>query len=340
MVDRIPAALVLVGQPFPQTVDVTAATLKRQVAEHVVEGAVLHHQDDDVVDLLKVGPTGLLRHDTSRSYHSQSVPNYPMTAANTANTVISVLPLSSPTSPAVFAVSEGVSSCERGDKPWPAATASVPISAQRLTGPCSTSGWQYRLGAASYWPTFPYPACRLPLTWLACNITVLHPVSASAFGHLLLRVGDRALQRLHMVALRLADDLFDRAGHGGFDFAGGRVRVGEYQARAADGYGLPRLLFELAGGPVVQEPAACGAERGADRGSGEQGWCEQSHRESDRAQARCAFADHVVGLLHRQFAVEVLAHHDRAVQVPAAPEGRLVVLLSGVLRHVTADQDV
>jgi len=28
MVDGIPAALVLVGQPFPQTVDVTPATLK------------------------------------------------------------------------------------------------------------------------------------------------------------------------------------------------------------------------------------------------------------------------------------------------------------------------
>ena len=86
MVDRIPAALVLVGQLFPQTVDVPTATLKRQVAQHVVEGAVLHHQDHDVVDLLKVGPTGLRRHDTSRSCHSRSLPNCPMTAANTADT--------------------------------------------------------------------------------------------------------------------------------------------------------------------------------------------------------------------------------------------------------------
>jgi hypothetical protein len=86
MVDRIPAALVLVGQLFPQTADVTTATLKRQVAQHVIEGAVLHHQDHDVVDLLKVGPTGLLRHDTSRSCHSRSLPNCPMTAAHTANT--------------------------------------------------------------------------------------------------------------------------------------------------------------------------------------------------------------------------------------------------------------
>ena len=66
MVDGIPAPLVLVGQPFSQTVDVTTATLKRQVAEHVVEGAILQHQDDDVVDLLKVGRSGLLHHDTSR----------------------------------------------------------------------------------------------------------------------------------------------------------------------------------------------------------------------------------------------------------------------------------
>src|SRR5438876_1459093 len=66
MVDRIPAPVVLVGQPFAKTVDVTAATLKRQVTEHVVEGAILQHQDDDVVDLLKVGRTGLLHHDTSR----------------------------------------------------------------------------------------------------------------------------------------------------------------------------------------------------------------------------------------------------------------------------------
>jgi hypothetical protein len=67
MVDRIRAALMLVGQPFPQAIDVTTATLKRQIAEHVVEGAILHHQDDDVVDLLKVGPAGLLRHDTPPS---------------------------------------------------------------------------------------------------------------------------------------------------------------------------------------------------------------------------------------------------------------------------------
>jgi len=65
MVDRIPAALVLVGQPCPQTIDVTTATLQRQVTEHVIEGAIFHDQNGDVVDLLQVGPAGLLRHDTS-----------------------------------------------------------------------------------------------------------------------------------------------------------------------------------------------------------------------------------------------------------------------------------
>src|SRR5262245_23901454 len=94
----------------------------------------------------------------------------------------------------------------------------------------------------------------------------LHVISGAAVGHLLLGVGDGALQGLYVVALRLADDFLDGAGHGGFDFGGGRVRVGEYQARAADRDGLPRLLLELAGGPVVQEPAARRAERSADGG--------------------------------------------------------------------------
>ena len=66
MVDGIPAPLVLVGQPFWQTIYVTTATLKCHLAELVVEGAILHHQNDDVVDLLKVGRTSLLHHDTSR----------------------------------------------------------------------------------------------------------------------------------------------------------------------------------------------------------------------------------------------------------------------------------
>src|SRR5690348_6524351 len=64
MVDGIPAPSVLVGHPFSQTVDVTTATLKRQVAQHVVERSILHHQDDDMVDLLKIGRTGFLHHAT------------------------------------------------------------------------------------------------------------------------------------------------------------------------------------------------------------------------------------------------------------------------------------
>jgi hypothetical protein len=46
----------------------------------------------------------------------------------------------------------------------------------------------------------------------------------------------------------------------------------------------------------------------------QQWWCEQPDREPDGAQACCAFADHVVGLLYRQVAFEVFADDHRAVQ--------------------------
>ena len=53
-----------------------------------------------------------------------------------------------------------------------------------------------------------------------------------------------------------------------------------------------------------------------------------------------ALLDHVVGLLHREVALEVLAHHDGAPEARAAVQDRLVVLLGGVRRQVAADQDV
>jgi hypothetical protein len=62
MVDRIGAPVMLVGELLPQTIDIAATTLEREIPEHVVEGAILEHQDDDVVDLFKVGQAGLSHH--------------------------------------------------------------------------------------------------------------------------------------------------------------------------------------------------------------------------------------------------------------------------------------
>jgi hypothetical protein len=84
-------------------------------------------------------------------------------------------------------------------------------------------------------------------------------VSGAAFGHFLLRVGDRALEGLYVVAFGLADDFLDGAGYGGFDFGGCRVRVGDDQAGAADGDGGPGLFLQFAGGLAVQQFAGPGA---------------------------------------------------------------------------------
>jgi hypothetical protein len=62
MMDGIAVPVVLVGELWTQTIDVTAATLKRQIPEHVIERAVLGHQNDDVVDLLEVVHADLLSH--------------------------------------------------------------------------------------------------------------------------------------------------------------------------------------------------------------------------------------------------------------------------------------
>ena len=62
MVDRVAAPVVVVGELFPQAVDVVAPTLERQVSEHVIKRAVLEHQDDDVVDLPQIGHADVLRH--------------------------------------------------------------------------------------------------------------------------------------------------------------------------------------------------------------------------------------------------------------------------------------
>src|SRR5580693_10313941 len=58
MPDGVATPVVFVGELFPQAVDVVASAFERQVAQHVVERAVLEHQDDDVVDLPQVGHGG------------------------------------------------------------------------------------------------------------------------------------------------------------------------------------------------------------------------------------------------------------------------------------------
>ena len=50
-VHRPALAVRLVRQPLAQTLQIGAAAVDREVAQHVVERPVLHHQDDDVVDL-------------------------------------------------------------------------------------------------------------------------------------------------------------------------------------------------------------------------------------------------------------------------------------------------
>ena len=53
MVDRVAPAPEVVSHPWPKTINLVAATLEREVTEHVIEGAILQHQHDDVLDPLK-----------------------------------------------------------------------------------------------------------------------------------------------------------------------------------------------------------------------------------------------------------------------------------------------
>ena len=52
-VNRVAPALEVVSHPRPKTINLVAATLEREVAEHVIEGAILQHQHDDVLDPIK-----------------------------------------------------------------------------------------------------------------------------------------------------------------------------------------------------------------------------------------------------------------------------------------------
>jgi hypothetical protein len=52
---RVPRALGRIGRVRSGTVDVeTALVESEEPAQHVIERAVLHHQNDDVIDLLQI----------------------------------------------------------------------------------------------------------------------------------------------------------------------------------------------------------------------------------------------------------------------------------------------
>ena len=67
-------------------------------------------------------------------------------------------------------------------------------------------------------------------------ITTAHLKSGTAFSHLLPGVGDCALESLHVVTFRLADDFLDGARHSGYDFVGRTCNLGTQTASAREGH--------------------------------------------------------------------------------------------------------
>ena len=91
---------------------------------------------------------------------------------------------------------------------------------------------------------------------------------------------------------------------------------------------------------MVKQLAGARAQRGPDRGRQQQRRRDQPDRQPDAAKGRRPLANHVIGLLDRQVALEVLCDERHSLQVGAAFVDRVVVVLGGVLRQVAADQDV
>src|SRR5690242_4936563 len=63
-----------VGELWSQPVDIRAAALQREVPQHVIERAVLHHQHDDVLNLRQVRGTGPLDHHNPPLVRTGSTP--------------------------------------------------------------------------------------------------------------------------------------------------------------------------------------------------------------------------------------------------------------------------
>src|SRR4029077_7108513 len=78
----------------------------------------------------------------------------------------------------------------------------------------------------------------------------------------------------------------------------------------------------------------------ADRGCRQQRRREQPDREPDGTKSLRTLLHHVVAVLDRQDALEVLAHHDGAHDPGATSKDGLVVLMRGFRRQVAADQYV
>jgi hypothetical protein len=62
----------------------------------------------------------------------------------------------------------------------------------------------------------------------------------ATFSHLLLGVGDCALESLHVVTFGLADDFLD-GGHSGYDFVGRSCDLGTQTASAREGHDTPHM---------------------------------------------------------------------------------------------------
>ena len=185
-------------------------------------------------------------------------------------------------------------------------------------------------------------ASRSPRNRRSCNLHEFVPVPvpvpvplrqeraalAAGLCHLLLGVGESALERLYVVSFGLADDFLGRAGYGRFDLAcspsAGTRRSGRHRRSESSPRPAPRVCLRSGGAAVCRR-----RRRSPHRPRSRRAGVARTGRRRTRPRpARGAFADHVVGLLDGQVALKVFADDYRAVQVAAAVEDGFVVVAS------------